>query len=297
MSEAGCGPAFPFNAHRCNWHIKTLCLTDFSRIFRTDYHCLGPGYCSPPEELSVDNRLPPYLATSSPQNKHVTTYRQYLDQIVKRYAGFLETVGFVRMSRHFESWAVVWCSSRDTRPARLAMAVLMRRSSSKISSILSHCRIRCKSTSARYMVSHLCTHTFGMSWLARICDPCQDQSSRHGGDLVDLAPQTKLQVPPNSNMNHYKSVEFRQFLECQAPPFEDFLVTVLVTTLLLFPALSDGGQSPPKLFESPKFLCPKKNLHYIYLLLYTLFKLDKTVQMLVFNPFNRYATRNITAQS
>jgi len=28
-----------------------------------------------------------------------------------------------------------------------------------------------------------------------------------------------------------------------------------------------------------------------------LFKLDKTVQMLVFNPFNRYATRNITAQS
>jgi len=30
-------------------------------------------------------------------------------------------------------------------------------------------------------------------------------------------PQTMLQAPPNLNMKHYKSVEFCQFLLCQAP--------------------------------------------------------------------------------
>ena len=31
------------------------------------------------------------------------------------------------------------------------------------------------------------------------------QSCRHGGALVGLDPQTKLQAPPNGNMKHYKS--------------------------------------------------------------------------------------------
>ena len=35
-----------------------------------------------------------------------------------------------------------------------------------------------------------------------------EQSRRHRGALVGLAPHTKLQVPPNWNMKHYQSVEF-----------------------------------------------------------------------------------------
>jgi len=36
-------------------------------------------------------------------------------------------------------------------------------------------------------------------------------------DFGGLSPQTMHQAPPNWNMKHYKSVEFCQFLQCQAP--------------------------------------------------------------------------------
>ena len=62
------------------------------------------------------------------------------------------------------------------------------------------------------------------------------------GALVELASQTKLQVPPNRNMKHYKLVEFLSNLNVKPPPHErkapprtrktplidDFLATVLV---------------------------------------------------------------------
>jgi len=51
------------------------------------------------------------------------------------------------------------------------------------------------------------------------------QSSRHGGSLAGLSPQTKLQDPPNWNLKHSKSVEFlsifivkRLLHERKAPP-------------------------------------------------------------------------------
>ena len=44
------------------------------------------------------------------------------------------------------------------------------------------------------------------------------QSRRHVGAFRGLAPQQSSKHPPTSNMKYYKSVEFWQFLECQAPP-------------------------------------------------------------------------------
>jgi len=69
------------------------------------------------------------------------------------------------------------------------------------------------------------------------------QSCRHGGFFGAVAPQTKLQAPPNLNMKHCKSVEVCQFFErpapkhelkapsakTQSPPIENFLATVLYT--------------------------------------------------------------------
>jgi len=42
------------------------------------------------------------------------------------------------------------------------------------------------------------------------------QSRRHGG-MVVTDPKTMLEAPPSWNMKHCKSVEFCQFLQCQAP--------------------------------------------------------------------------------
>jgi len=60
------------------------------------------------------------------------------------------------------------------------------------------------------------------------------QSRRHGGPWRAYTPNN-APSPPKWNMKHYKSVEFCQFLQCQAPlhrrkpPVEDFLATVLFT--------------------------------------------------------------------
>jgi len=57
------------------------------------------------------------------------------------------------------------------------------------------------------------------------------------GDLVGLAPQTKLQAPPNWNVKHYKLVEFLSNLNVKPPvrerkpPIDDFLATVLYTQI------------------------------------------------------------------
>ena len=61
-----------------------------------------------------------------------------------------------------------------------------------------------------------------------------EQSCRHGGAFGGLAPQTKLQAPPNWNIKHYKSVEFLSIFSVKPPrrkakpPIENFLATVLV---------------------------------------------------------------------
>jgi len=64
-----------------------------------------------------------------------------------------------------------------------------------------------------------------------------------GGALVGLAPQTKLQAPPNRILKHYKLVEFLSNLNVNPlctnvqppaqtwiPPIDDFLATVLSTS-------------------------------------------------------------------
>jgi len=55
-----------------------------------------------------------------------------------------------------------------------------------------------------------------------------------------LAPETKLQAPPNWNMKHYKSVEFLSIFrvssppaETQNPPIKNFLASVLLRTSML----------------------------------------------------------------
>jgi len=59
------------------------------------------------------------------------------------------------------------------------------------------------------------------------------QSRRHGGASVGLAPSYKTPSPQIEICNTEKSVEFFQFLECQASlhkfkaPIENFLATVL----------------------------------------------------------------------
>jgi len=43
------------------------------------------------------------------------------------------------------------------------------------------------------------------------------QSRHHGGALVGLVPQTKLQAPPNWNLKHYKLVEFSSNFNVKPP--------------------------------------------------------------------------------
>ena len=48
------------------------------------------------------------------------------------------------------------------------------------------------------------------------------QSHRHGGALVDLAPQNKAPRPLNWNMKHYKSVEFLSNFRMSSNPAQTY---------------------------------------------------------------------------
>jgi len=61
------------------------------------------------------------------------------------------------------------------------------------------------------------------------------QSPREGAFVGLVPPKQSFKPPPNWNIRHYKTVMLVQILECQAPlhkceapPIEDFLVTVLL---------------------------------------------------------------------
>ena len=83
----------------------------------------------------------------------------------------------------------------------------------------------CRFYSVYYSLYHspfiICFYPFQsqISWAissAPLLLSCSGPSLVAMGALVRLSPQTKLQ-PPNWNMKYYKTVEFCQFAECQAP--------------------------------------------------------------------------------
>ena len=64
--------------------------------------------------------------------------------------------------------------------------------------------------------------------------PQSAQSRSHWGALVGLAPQNKAPSPPIWNMEHYKSVEFCQFIECQVHLLKNFQRRFWVRCLIIF---------------------------------------------------------------
>ena len=79
-------------------------------------------------------------------------------------------------------------------------------------------------------------------WL-RAPAPAPQQSRLHGEALVGLAPQTKLQNPPNWNVKHYKQVEFLLFFFNVKPPRTNAKPTGR-TSKLPYWKLSGDGSAP-----------------------------------------------------